>query len=176
MNTILGGLFSSRLNLNLREEHGYTYGAGSYFLFRKSPGPFLAFSQVRTDVTGAALSEMLKEIRKMREAPPTPEEMSLAHDSLVRSLPFDFETSASTAGNFTNIFVYDLGPDYYAKYAAQINGVTPGQVQSMAKKYLVPEKMHALAIGDRAKIEAELKALGLAPVEVRDANASLKQE
>jgi len=175
MNTILGGLFSSRLNLNLREEHGYSYGAGSFFFFNKTPGAFLAYSLVRTDVTAPATTEILKEIRKMSETSPSADEMILARDALVRSLPFTFESSDSVAGTFANIYIYDLGLDYYAKYPAAISGVTAEQAQAAAKKYIAPGRIIVVAVGDRAKIETALRKLDLGPVDVRSAEAMVKQ-
>jgi len=175
MNNILGGLFSSRINMNLREQHGYTYGAFSAFVFRRSAGPFLVGSGVRTDVTAPSVSEALKEIRGMTTAPPTAEEMDRSRDSLVRSIPGDFETSASAAGSYSNIYVYELGLDYYAKYPAQILGVTPPAAQAVARKYFVPGELIVIAVGDRAKIEPELAKLNLGPVEIRDVDGNVKK-
>jgi zinc protease len=169
MNAALGGLFSSRINMNLREEHGYTYGAGSQFVFRKGPGPFLTGGGVRTDVTAPAVSEIFKEIRGMSEKPMSGEELEKSKDSLARSLPGTFERSDSAAGSFSNVFVYDLGLDYFATYADRVNAVTSEQTLAAAKKYLVPEKMIVIAVGDRAKVEGELKKLGLGTIEIRDA-------
>src|SRR5690606_27291126 len=87
MNVTLGGLFSSRINLNLREVHGYTYGASSQFVFRRAAGPFAVATGVRTDVTAPALAEIMKELARMRDSPITPDELRLAKDALVRSLP-----------------------------------------------------------------------------------------
>ncbi|MCL5288001.1 MAG: insulinase family protein [Acidobacteria bacterium] len=175
MNNILGGLFSSRINMNLREEHGYTYGAFSAFIFRRSAGPFLVGSGVRTDVTAPAVSEALKEIRGMTTDPPTREEMNRSRDSLVRSIPGDFETSGSAAGSYSNIYIYDLGLDYYAKYPAKIMGVTSADAQAVAKKYFVPGELIVIAVGDRAKIEPELAKLNLGPVEIRDVDGNVKK-
>ncbi len=175
MNNILGGLFSSRINMNLREEHGYTYGAFSEFVFRRSAGPFLVGSGVRTDVTAASVSEAMKEIKGMVDGLPTAEEMNRSRDSLVRSIPGDFETSASAARSYSNIYVYDLGLDYYSKYPAKIMGVTPANVQAVAKKYFVPGELIVIAVGDRAKIEAELSKLNLGQTEIRDVDGHVKQ-
>ena len=167
MNTVLGGLFSSRINLNLREAHGYTYGARSQFLFRKNPGPFWVSSGVRTDVTAPAVAEVLKEIRQMSDTPMRPEELTLAKDSIVRSLPSDFETAASTASTLGGLFVYDLGLDYYTKLPAAIGEVNAASAQEAAKKYLDPAKLIVVAVGDRAKIEPGLRSLNLGKLEVR---------
>ncbi len=175
-NTSLGGLFSSRINLNLREQHGYTYGAGSAFVYRRSAGPFFAGGGIRTDVTAPAVAEIFKEIHRMAETRLTPDELSLAKDSLVRSLPGDFETSAGAAGDFSNAYLYDLGLDYYAKLPGRLSAVAAEDVQGVAKKYLVPEKMIVVAVGDRAKIEPELAKLNLGAVEIRDAEGKVTKQ
>src|SRR5262245_46871931 len=168
MNLALGGLFSSRINMNLREQHGYTYGASSGFAFRRAPGPFQVASGIRTDVTGPAVGEIFKELSGMVEKPVSPDELTKAKDALANSLPGAFESSANAVGNFSNVFIYDLGLDYYTKYAAQVNAVTTDQVLAMAKKYLVGDKMVVIAVGDRTKIEPDLKKLNLGAIEIRD--------
>src|SRR5499427_1338793 len=129
MNEELGGLFSSRINLNLREEHGYTYGASSQFVFRRSAGPFLVGTGVRTDVTGPAVAEIMKELKRIRESDVSQEELTLSKDSLVRSLPADFETSGNMNATTANMFIYDLGYDYYAKLSPKLSAITVDQVR-----------------------------------------------
>ncbi|HUQ88067.1 MAG TPA: pitrilysin family protein [Vicinamibacterales bacterium] len=174
MNTALGGLFSSRINMNLREKNGYTYGASSQFVFRKAAGPFQVASGVRTDVTGAAAMEMIKELRGMSAAAMPADELKRSKDALTYSLPGAFETSAGTAASLANIYTYDLGLDYYATYAESVYAVTAEQALTAAKKYLVPERFVVVAIGDRSKIEADLRKLNL-PIEIRDAEGKLVQ-
>ena len=169
MNLALGGLFSSRINMNLREEHGYTYGASSQFSFRRTAGPFQIASGVRTDVTAAAVDEIFKEVRGMVDKPVSVEELQKAKDSLANSLPGAFESGANAVNNFSNVFIYNLGLDYYTRYAEQVNAVTPDQALAVSKKYLVPANMVVIAVGDRAKIEPELRKLNLGAVEIRDA-------
>ena len=173
MNENLGGLFSSRINLNLREAHGYTYGASSQFVFRRAAGPFAVATGVRTDVTGPAVTEIMKELRGIRENPPAGEELSLAKDSLVRSLPAQFETSGRVTASTSNIYIYDLGLDYYQKLPARIDAVDSAQVKAAADKYIVPEKLVVIAVGDRAKVGAELQKMNLGAVEVRDADGKV---
>jgi zinc protease len=173
MNETLGGLFSSRINLNLREEHGYTYGADSQFVFRRSAGPFLVASGVRTDVTAPAVGEIFKEIQRMRTSPMTAEELAMAKDSLVRSLPSDFQTSSNVTASTANIYVFDLGLDYFSKYPARLSAVTIEQAKAAAEKYLVPEKMVVVAVGDRAKIQPTLLKLNLGAAELRNADGSI---
>lgn len=171
MNTMLGGLFSSRINMNLREKNGYSYGAFSAFLYRRGPGPFIAGSGVRTDVTAPAVKEILLEIDRMRTTQLTPEELKAAKDSMSRSLPGFFETTPQVAGSIGQLFVYNLPLDYYRTLPAKINTVTAADVQKAAEKYLSPKSMVVVAVGDRSKIEAELKKLDIGPLEVRDADS-----
>jgi len=168
VNEALGGLFSSRINLNLREEHGYTYGAFSQFVFRRAAGPFVVGTGVRTNVTGPAVNEILKELKRIRESDLNPNELSLARDSLIRSLPADFETSASATATTANIFVYDLGLDYYSKLPERFSAITAANVRAAAQKYIAPDKMIVVAVGDRAKINSELQKLSLGAVETRN--------
>ena len=169
MNMVLGGLFTSRINLNLREDKGYTYGAFSTFAFRKEPGPFYVGSGVRTDATAPSVSEILTEIRKMRDVQVTVDELSLGRDSLVRSLPGRFETSEQAAGSLSSLYVYQLGLDYYAQYVERLLGVDAASVQATARKYLLPDQLLVVAVGDRQKIESDLKNLQLGTIEYRDA-------
>ena len=166
MNTALGGLFSSRINMNLREEHGYTYGAGSGFDYRRGAGPFAIATGVRTDVTAPAVSEILKEVRGMADAPMKTEELERAKDARTQSLSAGFQTSQAAAGSFATLYVYDLGLDYYSRLTQAVQAVTADQTLAAAKKYLVPDRMVIVAVGDRAKIEPELRKLNIAPVEV----------
>ncbi len=168
MNTALGGLFSSRINLNLRETHGYTYGASSVFVYRRGPGPFLVGTGVRTDVTAEAVTEILREIDRMRTTDPTPEEVTLAKDSIARSLPGLFETTAQTASSIGQIFVYNLPLDQYRALPGQIDAVQASDMRRAAEKYLKPQELVIVAVGDRGKIEPGLRKLGFGPVEVRD--------
>ena len=166
MNLALGGLFGSRINMNLREEHGYTYGAQSQFSFRKSAGPFQVASGVRTDVTAPAISEIFKEIRGMVDKPMPADELAGAKSAMVNSLPGAFETAGNAVGNFSNIFIYGLPIDYYSRYAEQVNAVTSEQALAMAKKYLGSDRLVVIAVGDRSKIEPEIRKLNLGSVEV----------
>jgi zinc protease len=168
MNTDLGELFSSRINMNLREAHGYTYGAGSTFVFHRQPGPFIAYSDVRTDVTAPATTEIFNELKRMRDTQMTPEEMKLSKDSITRSMPGRFERGTDAAATFAELFIYDLPLDYFSKLPEAVDAVTPELAQAMAQKYIHPEKIVVLAVGDRSKIEDEMKRLNLGKLEIRD--------
>jgi zinc protease len=173
MNSELGGLFSSRINMNLREEHGYTYGASSFFVYRRSLGYFVTGGEIRTDVTAPAVTEMLKEIRRMIDTPMKPEELSLAKDSQSRSLPGLFETSSGEAGALSEIYMYSLTRDYFANLPGQLNAVTSEDAETVARKYLHPDQMILVCVGDRAKIEPELLKLDLGAIEIRDADGNV---
>lgn len=173
MNSALGGLFSSRINLNLREEHGYTYGAESNFVYRRSLGYFGVGGGIRTDATAPAVTEILKEIRRMIDTPMTPEELSLAKDSQSRSLPGIFETSSREAGALSQIFEYNLSRDYFSNLPGRLNAVTAEDAKAVAKKYLHPDQLILVCVGDRAKIEPELVKLDLGAVEIRDADGNV---
>ena len=173
MNNALGGLFSSRINMNLREEHGYTYGASSQFVFRRSAGPFVVAGGIRTDVTAPAVTEIFKEIAGMLDRPMMQDELLKAKDALANSLPGAFETSVNTVNSFSNIFVYDLGLDYYTRHAQEVNAVTSEQVLAVARRYIVPDRLVVIAVGDRNAIEAELRKLSLGTVEIRDVEGRL---
>jgi zinc protease len=175
MNSELGGLFSSRINLNLREAHGYTYGASSMFVYRRSQGYFAAGGGIRTDATAPAVTEIFNEIRRMIDTPMTAEELALAKDSQSRSLPGLFEGGGEAAGALAEIFLYDLAPDYYAKLPDRLSAVAAADAETVAKKYLHPDQMILICVGDRAKIEPELKKLDLGAVEIRDADGKIVQ-
>ena len=167
MNAALGGIFTSRINLNLRERHGYTYGAGSQFAFRRGPGPFLVGSGVRTDVTAPAVQEIFHELERIRAEPVTAQELGLARDSVSRSLPGDFEANAQTARSIGQLYVYGLADDYYQHLPAALDAVTAQDVLRVASQYVKPDQMVTVAVGDRARIEPGLSALGLGTVEVK---------
>jgi len=173
MNAALGGLFTSRINTNLREEKGYSYGIHSQFQYRRQPGPFAIAGSVRSDVTGPAVAEIFKEVRGMIARPMAAGELANARNSQVLSLPGQFETNKGIEASLANIYVYDLGLDYYTGLAQRFKGVTAEQVQAVARKYLHPEQMRVIGVGDRAAVEAQLAKLKLGPVERRDADGNV---
>ena len=171
LNDILGGLFSSRINLNLREEHGYTYGARSQFVFRRLPGFFTVASGVRTDVTAPALTEVVKELTRIRDGV-SADELALAKDSEVRSLPAEFETSGRVTATTTNLFLYDLPLDYYAGAQRRFTAVTAEQVAATARKYITPESARFVVVGDRAKVAPAIEQLNLGTMELWSADGT----
>ena len=168
MNDVLGGLFSSRINMNLREKHGYTYGAFSGFSFDRFGGPLYAGAQVRTDVTAPAAKELFAELERITSEPPTATELKLAQESEIRSVPGQFETVRGTSGLIADLFVFHLPATYYASLPDQFAAVKPQQVVQAAADHIHPKQMVVVAVGDRAKIEPGLKELNLGPIEYRD--------
>ncbi len=168
MNLGLGGLFSSRINMNLREKNGYTYGAFTTFEYRRGLGPFYTGSGVRTNVTAPAVKEVFSEIERMRSTRMTDDELKTAKDSFARSLAGLFETTGRTVGTIANLYIYDLPQDFYSTLPAQIDAVTAADVQRVAGKYLKPDATVVVAVGDRSKIEADLQKLNMGSVEARD--------
>jgi predicted Zn-dependent peptidase len=167
-NAIFGGMFSSRLNLNLREKHAYTYGARSGFQMRHAAGPLTASAAVDTPKTIAAIKEMLAELNRFRSAEQvTPEELSLARGSQVSSLPGMFESGTLTAGSIARLGVYDLPLDEYRTRAERFGKVTAADVSRVARQFFDPAKMKLVVVGDRKLIEADLAGLGFGPVQVQ---------
>jgi zinc protease len=167
MNQILGGLFSSRLNLNLREAHGWTYGASSSPYPTTAPGPLWLASEVRADATGPAIREMLAEVRAMLAAPVRPDELALAKESIARTLPATFAGTARAANAIGDLFLLDLPPDYYEALPARIDALTAERVLAATRALLKPDDLKVIAVGDRAVIDPQLAALGLGPVAYR---------
>jgi zinc protease len=167
MNQILGGLFSSRLNLNLREKNGYTYGAFSAVVQRRGIAPIYAGASVRTDVTGRSVEESFKEVSGMLKSEVSPDEMKLAKESISRSLPALFETTGSTVGTIGTLYLFDLPPDYYQNLPERLESMSAQDVYAATKKHLRPEDMLVVAVGDRRQIEPQLAKLKLGSVAYR---------
>ncbi|MGE5314651.1 MAG: M16 family metallopeptidase [Acidobacteriota bacterium] len=157
MNTILGGSFSSRLNLNLREHHHFTYGASSFFSLRLSAGAFTAAADVQTDSTVQAMREFMKELAAI-SAPVTDEELTRAKNYLALGYPDNFSNVASIAGQLEEMTTYDLPETYFTTYIDRVLAVTKDDVERAAKKYVDAENLAIIIVGDRAKIEPGLAA------------------
>lgn len=169
MNTVLGGQFTSRLNLNLREKHAYTYGARSAFDMRHGAGPFSAGGAIMTAATVPAVKEIFAEIERMRREPVPAEELADAKTNLIRQLPARFETAGDTASTLARLSMMGLPLDEPATRPARIAKVTAEDVQRVAEKYLKPELMRVIVVGDAAVVEKDLAAIGMGDVEVRRA-------
>jgi zinc protease len=165
LNEIFGGAYTSRLNMNIREEKGYAYGAYSRFDFGRAPGPFAVVTSVRGDATGPAVTEIDHELTRIMEKAPAATEFAQARNSLVRSLPGAFETNAGISGAFANLFAYALPLDYYARLPGNLASVLPNAVEQAAKRYLDPSSMVVVAVGEQASIGPALESIGMKPVQ-----------
>jgi zinc protease len=168
MNTVLGGGFNSWLNWNLREQKGYTYGTGSQFQFRRGPGPFSTFGGFRTDVTDSSVIETLKEIRCLCSEEVPDSDLVLARDFLTRSVVRSFETPGQIAAQLANLVLYGLPDDYFKTYIQKVERVTADDVKRSAQKYLDPDSMIIVVVGDVATVRTGLEKLGHGPVVVCD--------
>jgi len=167
MNTILGGSFTSRLMQNLRETHGYTYGARSRFDMRQSAGPFTASAEVVAAKTDSGLVEFMKELNAIRDTVPSVE-LSKAKRYLQLGLPSDFETTQQIANQLVPVALYGLQLDYYNGYVANIENITQADVQRVARQYIDPANLAIVIVGDRKSVEAGLKAVNAGPIQIRD--------
>jgi predicted Zn-dependent peptidase len=163
---ILGGSSASRLFRNLREKHGYTYGIYARADTRRLGGASVIAGSTKTEVTGAAMKELLAELAAMRDKPVTPAELADAKGSLVLSLPAQFSTVAGIASKVAEEIVYDLPEGYWDRYAQEVAKVTAEGVQRAAQAYLDPKKMTVVMTCDPKAIQPQLEGLPLGPVEV----------
>jgi predicted Zn-dependent peptidase len=169
LNAIFGGMFSSRINLNLREVHGFTYGAHSRFDERHGAGPFVATATVKAESTAASIGELLKEVRTIRDDLVSPEELRRAKESLKQALPARFESVDAVTQALSDLVVYDLPIDEYATRAARIDRLTAEDVRKAARRHLHPRALRVIVVGDRSRVEPLLEPLHLGAPEVRDA-------
>lgn len=160
MNSILGGQFSARINMNLREDKGYTYGARSGFVYRRGAGPFSASADVKTAVTKESVIEFIKELNGIRGAiPVTKSELEFNKQSIIRRFPSTVETVGQISGSLADLYIYDLPATYYNEYIQKVNAVTLEDINRVANKYLTPDKMAIVIVGDKAVIEPKLKEI-----------------
>ncbi|MGD9903611.1 MAG: M16 family metallopeptidase [Vicinamibacterales bacterium] len=164
-NTILGGSFTARLNQNLREKNGYSYGAASRFDMRKAAGPFFATAGVQTDKTADALREFFNELNGMARPIPA-DELDKAKNYAALSFPGEFETTGQLAAKLEEIAVNGLPDDVFSKYVSEVQAVTAADMARVAKTYLLMDRLAVVIVGDRAVIEAPVRATALGPVTI----------
>jgi predicted Zn-dependent peptidase len=165
LNTILGGSFTSRLNQNLREEHGYTYGASSRFDMRLSAGAFLAGAGVQTDKTAEALQEFFNELRGIAE-PVGAEELAKAKNYLALGFPAEFESIRDLSGHLEESIVYGLPEEHFERYVEAVQAVSADAVRQAAATYVQPGRFAVVVAGDATVIAPRIRALDLGPVRV----------
>jgi zinc protease len=168
MNRLLGGQFTSRINLNIREKHGYTYGARSAFNFQKGAGPFTASGGIVTEKTDSSLIEFLHEINLMKEKGMSATELEFVKKGLVGSFALGFETPAQIAGSLQSLVLYGLPEDYFNNYLQNIEAVKLDEIQRVAAKYLDASKMAVVVVGDLAKIKDGVEKLNLGKTVMSD--------
>jgi zinc protease len=175
MNTMLGGMFQSRLNANIREEKGYSYGVNSSFAFGRGPGAFRTGGDIVSAKSDAALVEFMKELRGIGGSRPiTDEELTTAKDSLIQRLPGTFASIQSINSAIVSLWTQGLPDNYYQQYAARISDIRKEDVVRVAKQHIDLDHLTIVIVGDRASIEAPLKAAGIAPIVLTDLEGNLR--
>ena len=169
-NTILGGAFTSRLNLNLRERHGFTYGVRSGFAFRRDAGPWTISTAVGTEVTADAVREAVNEVEGVLSDGPTQEEVEASRDYMAGVFPLRLETMGQIASRIAELIIYDLPEDYHATYRDRIREVTRDQALDAARRCIRPDEITVVVGGDAEAVRGPLEELGLGPVEVEEAS------
>jgi zinc protease len=160
LNTLLGGKFTSRINMNLREQHAYTYGAASRFVPRMGPGPFLVNASVATASAGDAAREVLHELQRVREDLVEPEELDETRTYMVGVFPYTVQTIGDLAKRLETLTVFGLPDDYYTSYLQKIGGVTREEVLEVARRHLDPERIAVVAVGPAETLEPQFAGLG----------------
>ena len=172
MNAIFGGVFNSRINLNLREKHGYTYGARSQFAFRRHAGPFVVAAPVRNEVTRESVSEMLGELRRIRTGDIETRELEDTKSYLIGVFPATVQTASDVASRLVDMELYGLSEDYFDRYRENIAAVTKEDVERVAQKYLDPDKVLIVVVGNAKDIREPLGSLGM-PVHEMDIEGNM---
>ncbi len=166
MNSLLGGSFTSRLNMNLREAHGYSYGAGSDFDFNRLPGPFTASAAVRTDATDSSLVEFFRELRRLRDSTVADDEVARAKAYVELGLPGSLESTSQIAGNIAELATFGLPLTDLSRFATKVRAVTAADIQRVARLYLTPDRASVVVVGDLAAIQKSIEALKLGDITV----------
>ena len=170
-NAVLGGLFNSRINMNLREDKGWTYGARSSFHFRRGAGPFVVSTAVASEAAAAAFREILAETRSLVERPPDDAELRLAKNALTLSLPRQFETPSLVSGKVATQQIYSLPDDYWETYVDRVEAVTRDDIMEVARSRLPAESMTLLTVASAEEVAPSLEEVGEVSVEVAESHA-----
>jgi zinc protease len=176
LNTILGGAFVSRMNMNLREDKHWSYGAGTALIGTRAQRPFITFAPVQSDKTKESMAEIHKELVEItRDRPATSEELAMARDNQTLSLPGSRETSSQVARSIVELLQFGLPDDYWDTYVGKVRKLTVGDMKTAAEKLVHPDKLVWVVVGDRAKIESGIKELNLGEVRLIDADGKAIQ-
>jgi len=164
-NMVLGGQFVSRINMNLREDKGYTYGVRTAFEFRRAPGPFVLHASVQADATAEAVREAIHEMRQIRgDRPITRHELELGRASLTRGYPRNFETADQIARGAAQLALYGLPDDYFTTFVPRVLALDEGAVTKVAAAHIDPARLLTVVVGDRDKLLPSLRALEMGDV------------
>ena len=172
LNAVLGGSFTSRLNQNLREERGYTYGAGSVFDMRGSAGPFIAAAGVQTDKTADAMQQFFVELERIRTPVPD-DELAKAKNYIALGFPSEFETISDLSRRLEELVVHALPEDYFDRYVPSVLAVTVQGVHRAAERYIQPSRAVVVIVGDLKSIEPAIRTLNFGPVRVMSVDDAL---
>jgi zinc protease len=175
MNTMLGATFTSRLNTNLRETHGWSYGARSSYQMLRGAGPFTAQAGVQTNATDSALVEFFSELNRIRREPPGAEELQKIKNYVALGLPGQLETTRQISGQLANLETYGLDASFYDDYVARIMAVTAADVQRVANQHVRPDRAVVVVVGDRSVVEQAVRAANLGPVEIREVSEFVRE-
>jgi len=167
VNNALGGMFTSRLNSNLREDKAYTYGVGSFFMGVRGTGPYLCYTQVQTEFTKESISEIVKELRDISgERALQGKELTASKDNLIKSFPQNFQTFSAVAAQLNEMFTYDLPQDQWQHYVRDVQAVDEDAALRLATKYIRHQALLIVVVGDREKIESRINELNLGPIHI----------
>jgi zinc protease len=176
LNTALGGAFTSRINMNIREDKHWSYGAHTAMIGARAQRPYFAYAPVQSDKTKESMIEVKKEITEIMEKRPVNEdELLKVQNSLTLTLPGNWETMGAVNGTISNIINFGLAEDYYATYPVKVRALNTANILDVAKKVLVPENLVWVIVGDRVKIEAGIRELGYGEVKLIDSNGNIMQ-
>jgi zinc protease len=171
MNNILGGNFGARINMNLREDKHWSYGASSRLISARGQRPFVVIAPVQTDKTKESLAEINKELRGiLSDKPPTAEELAKVQANETLSLPGSRETMAEVANSIETLVEYGLPDDYYDKFAGRVRALQVSDIEAIARRVVRPDNLVWVVVGDRAKIEAGVRELNLGELKFLDAD------
>jgi zinc protease len=174
LNNILGGTFTSRINMNLREDKHWSYGAGSVLAGARGQRPFIVYTSVQADKTKESMAEINKELREiLSKRPVTDEEVNKNKNNEILELPGSWETMQSVGSSMNNLLRYGLPDNYYLTYPEKIRQLTIGQVEEAAQKILHPDNLVWVVVGDRLKVENGIQELGLGEIRLIDADGNL---
>jgi zinc protease len=170
MNNILGGLFTSRINMNLRENKHWTYGASTFMRDARGQRPFMCYAPVQTDKTKDAIAEIIAEMRGIQSMNPvTADELVKAQKSETLELPGSWETNGAVANTIVELLQFGLADDYYDTFPAKVNSLTTAEITTAAQNVLHPDQLVWVVVGDKSKIEQGLKDLNLGEVKTMEA-------